>query len=770
MKFHLPFPNTVKSFFQKHKILFIIIFSLLGLNYLFLFTLKVIPFKELKEFREKPVSTRIYDCDRHIIQILSLDEGLRREWTDYNAIPKQVRSLMLKAEDKRFYFHHGVDIFAIVNAFKQNTQSNKTVRGASTITMQLAKMIFPSTERTFGAKLKDAFNAFRIEAKLSKKQILELYLNSVPFGYNCEGITSAARTFYGKELAQLTPQETACLAVTTRRPSDYNPLSNPAACAQRAQLLNLKNTDYNTLLNAAKSANIYTYPFLMPHYINYLKKDYFQTLEPFTAEVHLAASLALQQVAEGSLKQALKDAEKSRISNGAILVLNNKDNSVIAWVGNGDFFDNNIQGQIDGITVKNQPGSSMKPFLYALALDTKDENNKPLYYPSMCLPDIPMEFGEERVYIPQNFNNRYNGPIRMRIALASSLNVPAVDLLNRLGVENYLETLYKMNFNSLKSQAESVDLGLALGAGEVSLAELAPAFSVFTRDGKYIPLSFTKKSESEIKKIQKNGKQIYTKDTARILCSILSDKGARALGFGFSQTFQTDYPSIFKTGTSNQYQDIVALGSTKEFTVAVWMGNFTGQTVIGKTGSSLPASAAKQILDYLEKYSKLSSKEKEFPLPETYSKKEICSLSGLPAGPYCPGKVMEYMPENLEQEPCNWHRKENDKTLIVYPSEYQQWKRIYDIPGEVDYSNSPLSIKTPKNNSIFFYSDMNEDLQAIPVEVFGGQEEIITVTYDSNPSYEVQRPFYFMLPVERGTHTCMISCGNETAQITFTVK
>ncbi|MDY3131045.1 MAG: transglycosylase domain-containing protein [Treponema sp.] len=763
--------NSVYSFVKIHKKLFIPLLVIFGVNYAILVVLKIIPFKELNEFRTKPVSTRLYDCDNHLIQIIALEDGLRREWTDIESIPKEVQKLMLKAEDKRFYFHHGVDIFAVLNAFRQNTESSRTVRGASTITMQLAKMIYPEENRTFAVKIKDAINAIRIEAKLSKKQILELYLNSVPFGYNCEGITSAARMFYGKELKNLSTEEISCLSVITRRPKDYNPITNPKECAQRASLLNPKEDDYEKLLATAKAAYIHSCPFLLPHYVNYLRQNYLSGMPQNQAELHLAVSLALQQVAENALNQALEQAEKSRISNGAILVLNNEDNSVIAWVGNGNFFDVQKQGQIDGITVQNQPGSSMKPFLYALALDTKAADGSSLYYPSMVLPDVPLEFGEDRVYIPQNFNNRYNGPIRMRIALASSLNVPAVDLLDRIGVENYLEKLYQMNFTSLISQADVVDLGLALGVGEVTLAELAPAFSVFVRDGLYLPLSYEKHSEKEIKKIQKkSGNQIYTRDTARILCSILSDKGARALGFGYTQTFQTEYPSIFKTGTSNQFQDIVALGATKEFTVAVWMGNHTGETVMGKTGSSLPAAAAKQILDYLEQYSKLSAEEKQFPLPENYEKKQICSLSGMPAGKNCPGVVYEYVPKDLVQDDCNWHVLNGNKLSVIYPSEYQKWVRLYDVAGEVDYTSSVLTVNTPKNKSVFYYSNMNQDLQAIPVEVFGGQKEEAVVEYDDEPAFTIYRPFYFLLPVERGSHKCKISCDDESTEIFFEVK
>ena len=279
------------------------------------------------------------------------------------------------------------------------------------------------------------------------------------------------------------------------------------------------------------------------------------------------------------MNDALLEAQKSRISNASILVIDNKTGEPIVWAGNAQFFDEDHSGQSDGVLVRNQPGSSMKPFLYALALETDDEHGNPLFSPGTILADIPQEFGDEKLYIPSNFNNRYNGPVRFRVALASSLNVPAVYLLNTIGVDNYLNKLFELGFDSLKKSGKEADLGLALGAGEVSLKELVTAFAVFPRDGKDF-----------------NNRQIYHSDTARIICSILSDKAARALGFGYSQTFQTDYPAIFKTGTSNQYQDIVALGATKQYTVGVWMGNFSGQTVVGKTGSSLPAWVAKNFL------------------------------------------------------------------------------------------------------------------------------------------------------------------------------
>lgn len=708
------------------------------------------PYPEFEELLVQQYSCRIYDRDGKLLQVTSLEEGLRREFTPLNEIPETVQKIFIKAEDQHFYFHHGVDWAAAVNAFFQNYSSKKTVRGASTITMQLAKICAPVTDHNFKRKIEDVINAFRIEARLNKKQILELYLNSVPFGMNVCGVTSAARSFYGKNLQDLSPEEICCLAVIPRRPASYNPAQYPKQSAELAKLLanKLSYVDSDKILEAAKKAQFYKYPYLFPHYLLYLRKN---SPELFTSyEAKLSVSLDIQQKAETYLLEALEYAQGSRISNGALLVLDNSTGEVISWIGNGNWFDTSSSGQIDGVLVKNQPGSSMKPFLYALAFDTADKNNHPLYYPSKIIADVPTEFGNETLYIPANFNNQFNGPIRTRIALASSLNIPAVTILNDLGVEAYLKKLYQLGFNSLYNGGKEADLGLALGAGEITLQELTTAFSVFPRDGKDF-----------------SNNQIYSQDTARLICSILSDKGARALGFGYSQTFETDYPSIFKTGTSNQYQNITALGATKHFTIGVWMGNFAGQTVIGKTGSSLPAWIAKNVLDYLEQ----STEAEDFLPPENWSHQKICSLSGLAATKDCPATIYEYVRNDMELPACNWHKKTNDDEVeIIYPGEYQQWLRKNKIKASINYNSTPLTLISPKNDSLFYASSVKAVNQAITVELIGGEKHTLTYKYDNKASKKVSRPFKFQLPVEKGNHKCQCICGEEEITFTYVVK
>ena len=690
--------------------------------------LRLLPFPELQEFRAQEYSCRIYDRRGELIQVIPLSGGGRREFTPIKEIPKAVQKSFIKQEDRRFYFHHGVDWLSLSMAVVQNRQADKIVRGGSTISMQLAKLVNQNNSPTIRRKLKDIFNAYRIEAKLSKKEILELYLNSIYFGSNSYGITSAARTFFSCELNQLTDKELLSLSVIPKSPNYIVP----------------------------SEARYFKYPFKLPHFVNYLTSQLRNKDGKLPYELRTSLDLEISQQAEDYLRDALEQAHGSRITNGALLLLDNKDGSIISWLGNGNFFDNENSGQIDGVLVRNQPGSSMKPFLYALAIE------KDLLQPSTVLADVPSEFGNEKLYIPENFNNRFNGPVRMRIALASSLNVPAVSTLNKVGVKTYLEKLYELGFDSLRENDSGLkaDLGLALGAGEVSLKELVPAFSIFVRDGIYLPLNYRQNQKLS------NGSQIYSKDTSRVIVSILSDKGARALGFGYTQTFQTEYPSIFKTGTSNQYQNIIALGATKNFTIGVWMGNFSGQTVIGKTGSSLPAWVAKNVLD------KLESSDTPFPEPEQWHKERICSLSGLKAGPNCHSVVTEYVKNDSQLDTCDWHVKlpGSQEIQTVYPPEYQLWLRNHPDQGLIEYSQSPLTILTPNNNSLFFYSSLHQNQQAIPFEVTGGNENTLEIFYDGKKYATINRPFIFQLPVDRGDHSCRIQCGGEELTINFSVR
>ena len=802
------------------------------------------PFPELDAFMQRDWSTRVYDRGGNLIQILALEDGIRREFTAYASIPPDAVRIFLAAEDKDFFSHHGIDVAAIARAAYQNISSGKRVSGASTVTMQLARLVVPAKRRTFFAKLREARNALRIERRLSKQAILELYLNSLPFGFQTEGITSAARNFFALPLSELTAEQLCCLAVIPRRPAGYNPLEYPEACAKKAaalyrsifmQEIGEQDGQQDTsltdrLLQAARTARRFEYPFEMPHYIEYLVRRYkagdfypqpevpqdgtqhqleyspkitqesnppqwnsqTQTAhQPVSAspkaapqalppDWYLTADSALTAQAELLLRAQLKNNPQARIHNGAVLVIENATGNILAWGGSKSYFDDESNGKIDGVTALNQSGSSSKPFLYALALEQG-------WKPSDVLPDIPIRFGKEEAYIPRNFNNRFNGPVRLRVALASSLNIPAVYLLNEIGIETYLRTLEELGFQSINTENSDVKLSLALGSVPVPLYELVRAFSVFPRDGVLLPLrSFTDGSTADG---FSSPRQVFSADTARLICSILSDSAARAKGFGFSSPLKVSFPAIFKTGTANQFQSLIALASSSAFTVGIWMGNFAGDTVIGKTGSSAPASIARNLLVRLHSQpltDGLSAPANAFAEPEHWRRESICALSGMLAGSACPNTVQEYLPSNQsstksaiynarsryrEQESgrCTWHRTENGRTVTVYPEEYRRWFANITRHGSIGQPHNTLTLIRPANGS-HFVSNPRYRGTGVPIEITGGTEDTVHIIYDNRLPITLNRPFLGTLPLEKGEHRLVVRCGDEEVSVVFTVE
>ncbi len=802
------------------------------------------PFPELDAFMQRDWSTRIYDRGGNLIQILALEDGIRREFTAYASIPPDAVRIFLAAEDKDFFSHHGIDVAAIARAAYQNISSGKRVSGASTVTMQLARLVVPAKRRTFFAKLREARNALRIERRLSKQAILELYLNSLPFGFQTEGITSAARNFFALPLSELTAEQLCCLAVIPRRPAGYNPLEYPEACAKKAaalyrsifmQEIGEQDGQQDTsltdrLLQAARTARRFEYPFEMPHYIEYLVRRYkagdfypqpevpqdgtqhqleyspkitqesnppqwnsqTQTAhQPVSAspkaapqalppDWYLTADSALTAQAELLLRAQLKNNPQARIHNGAVLVIENATGNILAWVGSNSYFDDESNGKIDGVTALNQSGSSSKPFLYALALEQG-------WKPSDVLPDIPIRFGKEEAYIPRNFNNRFNGPVRLRVALASSLNIPAVYLLNEIGIETYLRTLEELGFQSINTESSDVKLSLALGSVPVPLYELVRAFSVFPRDGVLFPLrSFTDGSTADG---FSSPRQVFSADTARLICSILSDSAARAKGFGFSSPLKASFPAIFKTGTANQFQSLIALASSSAFTVGIWMGNFAGDTVIGKTGSSAPAAIARRLLIRLHSQpltDGLSAPANAFAEPEHWRRESICALSGMLAGSACPNTVQEYLLSNQsstksaiynarsryrEQESgrCTWHRTENGRTVTVYPEEYRRWFANITRHGSIGQPHNTLTLIRPANGS-HFVSNPRYRGTGVPIEITGGTEDTVHIIYDNRLPIILNRPFLGTLPLEKGEHRLVVRCGDEEVSVVFTVE
>lgn len=705
--------------------------------------LALIPFPQLEEFRRRPCSTRVYDREGRLVQVLALEDGLRREWYALSALPPRIAEVFIAAEDRGFYRHGGVDFGALFRAVFQNASAGRTVSGASTISMQLARMVFPRAPDapvTVAVKAAEAWRALRIEAKLSKEEILELYLNSVPFGMQAEGIGSAARTLFGRTPAQLSDAQIHLLAVLLRRPALYNPEKNPAASYSAAMEIG-KHTGFAATREEWESAVSvparFSYPMRLPHLVNHIRQQYAAAQKRMPPELRLSADAELTETAESLVNTLLEQYRNARLSQGAVLAIDHVNGEILCWSG-GNFFRGDA-GQIDGVLVRNQSGSTMKPFLYALALEHG-------FLPASVLADIPMDFGSSQAYVPLNFNNRYNGPVLLRTALASSLNIPAVYLLWRLGVDNFMQTLAELGFASLAQERERTGLSLALGSGEVTLLELTRAFSVFARAGSLPELSYTLLPGGST---APPAVQVFEPDTAAILCDMLSDGRARALGFGFAEVFRPPYPAIFKTGTSNQFQNILALGSTARYTAGVWMGNFTGETVIRETGSSIPARVVRALLDALtERYPESA---RPFPQPHLFRKVPVCALSGMAPGAYCPAVTEEFAPVgSASSRPlCSWHVLQNGTVQVRYPAEYQRWLSGKNDAGSLAPASS-LRILYPADGAAFVFDpSIPPESQMLRVDAAGpGRSAVLLV--NGTPLETVAPPFFWYVPLVQG--------------------
>jgi penicillin-binding protein 1C len=787
-----------------------------GVVSLFL-VLRFSPYPALEAFLARDNSVRFYDRNGALLQITAAEDGVRREYAAFDEFPALLRDIAVFSEDRRFYAHWGVDAAAVARAFAQNMRNGRTVSGASTVTMQLARIIGGNQRR---GKAVEAFNAARLETRFSKRQILEMYLNAIPFGGGNEGFASAARAFFSKDLADLSLAQMCVLAVMPRRPALYNPLEHPLESAAAARALGERLGKNRRLAKrypelaaltgedvdfAVQNARRFAYPFEAPHFVRYMAGGLRDQGER-VSEARLTIDLAVQRLAEGYISGGVARYASSRLTNGAALAIDNRTGEILAWVGSADFFNEEHAGQIDGVLALNQPGSSMKPFLYALALERG-------FLPTDVFADIPKNYGDTELYIPQNFNNRFNGPVLFRTALASSLNIPAVDLLYRLGVRNYAERLFTLGFDSLHDAVDDAGLGLALGNAPVSLLELVRAFSVFPNEGVVNPLrGFTSgvslaqnsapgihagtlgwgvTGRSPVEGVGQDrrawsrgrlppsdsaetgeSKRVYDADTARIISSMLSDRSARVLAFGPVTNFETGFPSMFKTGTANQYQSIVALGATPLYTVGVWMGNFTGETVIGRTGSSVPAAVARDVLKFLQ-----GNTSAAFRRPEHWARRPVCMLSGMRAGPLCVSVADEWeyagsggtngagAADGDEGPVCDWHDADG---TVRYPAEYQAWFLAAGRRGGLDYNSSPLEVLSPREGFVFF-DGPGTGLSEVPVEVTGGAADELTVDYDG-AVWTKGRPFVFFLPLERGAHRLALRCGEEEKVVRFSVE
>ncbi len=532
-------------------------------------------------------------------------------------------SAVVAAEDKRFYTHSGVDLAAILRAAWQNTQEGKVVSGASTITQQLARAITPRPKNLWG-KAREAFSAAQLEKQLTKEEILEQYFNLLEFGNLTQGAQAASHFYFNTDAANLSVSQAAFLAGLLKSPTYYNPLKHFFRAIKRrdyvlAQLFEngfINEEIYALSLKEKIELSVQPRPFYAPHFAQFVTP----LVPGTTTQVYTTLDRELQTQVEQIVKNNLARLADSNVTNGAVVVLDNETGGVLAYVGSADFNDTKHSGQVDGVRALRQPGSALKPFVYALAFQTQKLT------PATLLADEDTFF--EGGFRPRNYDETFHGAVPVRTALACSYNIPAVKAAEQLGTTQLLAFLQKLGFSSLYKTADFYGLGLALGNGEVKLLELTNAYATLGRGGINKPVLL---AQNPIVKLPGNVSRVMDEKTTYLITHMLADNQARSAAFGLNSPLVVPFEMAAKTGTSKDYKDNFALGYTSRWTIGVWVGNFDAssmQKVSGVTGAGPILHDV--ALTVQQKYPALP-----FVVPAGIVSKTVCNESGLLAGPTC---------------------------------------------------------------------------------------------------------------------------------------
>lgn len=552
--------------------------------------------------REVAQSTKIYDrSGENILYEISGEE--RRTLVLLEDIPANVKNATIAVEDKNFYNHGAFSVLAMARTAVTNIVYNRSA-GGSTLTQQFIKNAVLSNEKTITRKVKELILAYRLEEKFSKDEILQMYFNEIPYGSNAYGVESAAQKYFGKSVKDITLPEAAILAALPQSPSRYSPYGShkDILLGRKDYILNLMaeqgyiseeerdQAKAKEIVFKERDNNI-----TAPHFVMYIKdilseKYGEKMIEQEGLKIYTTLDLYKQRIAEEIIAERTKDYPKNYKANNAALVsLDPKTGQILAMVGSRDFFDDSIDGQVNVVTSSRQPGSSMKPIVYA-ALFNKG------YTPSTILFDVVTNFSTDSSdsYTPHNYDLKERGPISIRKALAGSLNIPAVKAIYLAGINNVLDLAENMGYTTLYPR-NRFGLSLVLGGGEVKLLEHANTYSAFARDGKMSPIVSILKVEDKngnvIEEYSPSEKKVLDSQVARMINSVLSDNEARSYVFGEKNYLTlSNRPVAAKTGTTNDYHDAWTIGYTPSLVTGVWVGNSDNKEMSGKADGSVVAA------------------------------------------------------------------------------------------------------------------------------------------------------------------------------------
>lgn len=774
-------------------------------------------------------SIRVVDRGGRLLREVRAEDGKRARVLSLDEVGDTVVKAVIAAEDRRFYDHPGVDLAAVVRALGSNVWHRRVVSGASTLTMQLARVVRPR-RRSLTGKWCEAALALRIEWSLGKRRILEEYLNRVDFGPNLRGVGAASQAYFDKPPRTLSLAEAALLAGLPRGPSLYTVTRRPDLARRRRDRvigrLELHGTIPHEVAAMARGEALVVQQeaaaFGAPHLVTGLVTRSLASVQPGLAEaldrpgarrLHTTIDGTLQRAAEASILSLLRPLAGRHVSAGAVAAVDNATGDVLAYVGSPDFFDEAHLGQNDGARALRQPGSALKPFLYALAMERLG------FTAATLLPDVelhvPLPGGGD--YAPRDYDDKLRGPVRLREALGNSLNVPAVWTAEQVGVPALLQRLRELSFDTLVEGPSYYGPGLALGDGEVTLLAVVRAYATLARRGLDRPLRFVR----AIDRTSGPPEQLPLGPASRrmpeaitdIVSDILKDPRARFSSFDDAEALRFPFEVAAKTGTSKGFRDNWAVGYTSEVTVAAWVGNFDGtpmDEVSGITGAGPLFHAVMEAAMAGRKPESLpiDPRPNEGPAAVGFRRVAVCPLSGRAPTHVCGGRVFEWLPDAAADAltPCDMHEAValdrrtglragpscpadviETRVFEQYPPDLAAWAREAGRPTapeetsslcpaadteEVPSGEGALEIVYPHDGARFVIDpDRPRELQAVSILIVAppGVREV-RLRVDEGPPSKLVAPFRSTWRLEAGEHTLVAEVPGREGQATVHVR
>ena len=588
----------------------------------------------------RPAGTFVYSRDDHLLNCFTSPDRFWRKPVKLAQISPLMVKGVVACEDRWFYWHPGFNPVALVEAAIANIRAGKYVRGGSTITMQIARMIEPK-ERTIPNKILEVLRAMQLELRYSKRELLELYFNLAPYGGNIEGIGAASYLYFDKPPDKLSASEIAVLTAIPSSPSQFRPDRDLSKCvARRNQVLSrlrdnglITASEYEQALKEEIPIQRVAPAVAAPHFCQKVI-----AAQPDQTEIHSTLDYKIQINCERLAKNYQGELSGKGIQNLAAVVIDNRSGDLLAMVGSADFADVTHHGQVNGALSPRSPGSALKPFAYALGFQ------KGIISPALKVEDLAVNYAG---YIPVNYDEEFHGVVSVSEALIQSLNVPAVNLEAKIGLKEFYDLLHRGGITTLNRKYNEYGLPLILGSGEVTLLELSNLYATLARGGDYVPVNFTKRSR------QVSATRILTPEACYLVTEILAE--LKRPDLPSSWEFTPNLPRVaWKTGTSFGRKDAWAIGYNPQYTVGVWAGNFSAEGSVAIVGAEISAPLMFDIFNQL-----CPNGEKDwFRIPPGIATRSVCATTGQEIGPACPNQIGEHYIVGVSPTvQCTVHRR-----------------------------------------------------------------------------------------------------------------